>query len=274
MANESKYDRIEEANVSNIMKKLKDGKTLTASDNRALENFRRKDEGIRPQQTEEQLAKEFDVDRRGSIVRWKKLGAPFNGTDLEMYLWLVHNNIKGGDVWRKKYKESNPKHAKKKGVASEETVVAKIEIKSADELRDEYFIELQEAKAAGDDAREKIALDAYLKIDKQIRESEAHNKKLGLDRGEVLPRSEVERILRAMFWAGNACCDKFSKQIAQRLSDKKPAEVHKILKPTLTALTLFEGLKRVAKTPGDVNLPEWVIECSRTEETQYLKANE
>tara|TARA_R110000765_G_scaffold323837_1_gene415439 strand:- start:12 stop:521 length:510 start_codon:yes stop_codon:yes gene_type:complete len=154
--------------------------------------------------------------------------------------------------------------------------VSKVESadKTAEDLRDEYFAELRESKSEGDQEREKISLDAFLKIDKQIRDSEAHAKKIGIDKGELLSRGEVERILRAMFWAGNACCDKFSKQIAQRLSDKKPAEVHKILKPTLTALTLFEGLKRVAKTPGDVNLPEWVIECSRTEEKQYLKPNE
>tara|TARA_R110000764_G_scaffold229993_1_gene321068 strand:- start:15171 stop:15995 length:825 start_codon:yes stop_codon:yes gene_type:complete len=274
MTQKIKYEAVELHNIANIMAKLKDGKTLTASDNRALDNYRRKDEGLRPRLTESELAKEFEVDRTGSITRWKKLKAPFDGTDAEMYDWLIFNNIKGATAWKKAFRNSNPGQFQKKKTINKTSKKDEIEIKSAEQLRDEYFIELQDAKEIGDDAREKIALDSYLRIDKQIRDSEAHNKKLGIDRGEVLARSEVERILRAMFWAGNACCDKFSKQIAQRLSDKKPAEVHKILKPTLTALTLFEGLKRVAKTPGDVNLPEWVIECSRTEETQYLKANE
>ena len=132
-------------------------------------------------------------------------------------------------------------------------------------------MELQEAREVGDDAREKIALEYFLKIDKQIRDQEAHNKKLGLDSGETLPRNEVERLLTVWIHGGNACCDKYSKQIAQRLSNKKPAEVHKILKPTLTALLVFEGLKRMAKVPGDVNLPQWFIDCVQTERKFYLK---
>ena len=65
--------------------------------------------------------------------------------------------------------------------------------------------------------------------------------------------------------------DKYSKQIAQRLSNKTPAEVHKVLKPTLVALTLFEAMKKVAKCPGEINLPQWVIDCFATEEKLYIK---
>ena len=267
--------RFEQRNVQNIQQKLRDGKTLTASDRKALDNFSRKEEGLRPKRTEVELAKEFGVTRKGSITRWKKLNAPFDGTDEQMYEWLIHNNIKGALNWRRKFREANPEKAAKKKAASKRLSKARdAQIKSAEELRDEYFIELQEAKEAGDDAREKIALDSYLKIDKQIRESEAHNKKLGIDRGEMLARSEVERILRALFNAGNACCCKNSKQLAQRLSDKKPADIYKILAPHLTAMSLFQGLKRVAKTPGDMNLPEWVIECANTEEKQYVEYEE
>ena len=130
---------------------------------------------------------------------------------------------------------------------------------------------MQVAKEAGDDSREKTALNAYLRIDKQIRESEAHAKKLGIDRGEMLSRGEVERILKNVIWAGNACASKFSKQIAQRLSEKKPAEVYDILKPTLTALLIFEGMNRLAKTPGDINLPQWAVDCVQDERKSYLK---
>jgi hypothetical protein len=266
--------RFERQNIRNIHKKLTDGKTLTASDRRALDNFSRKEEGLRPKMTDAELAKEFGVTLRGSIARWKKLKAPFDGTDEQMYEWIIHNNIKGANDWRRKFREANPDKAAKKKAAKKSSKKEKTEIKSAEELRDEYFTELQEAKAAGDDAREKIALDSYLKIDKQIRESEAHNKKLGIDRGEMLARSEVERILRALFNAGNACCCKNAKQLAQRLSDKKPTEIYKILAPHLTAMSLFQGLKRVAKTPGDMNLPEWAIECANTEEKQYVEYEE
>jgi len=269
MAKKSLYDAVEEKNIANVMAKLKDGKTLTASDNRALENYRRKEEGLRPEKTEAELATEFGVDRRGSIVRWKKLGAPIDGTNAEMYQWMQDKDIRGAEEWKKKYRADNPGQFTKKVAAKKAT--KKIATKTAEELREEYFLELQEAREVGDDAREKIALEYFLKIDKQIRDQEAHNKKLGLDSGETLSRKEVERLLTVWIHGGNACCDKYSKQISQRLSKKSPAEVHKILKPMLTGLLVFEGLKRMAKVPGDVNLPQWFIDRVQTEKKFYLK---
>lgn len=261
--------RFERQNVRNIHKKLTEGKTLTASDRRALDNFSRKEEGLRPKMTDSELAKEFGVTLRGSIARWKKLKAPFDGTDKQMYDWIVQNNIKGANDWQRDFRDANPGQFTQKKAAKK--TAKKVATKSAEELRDEYFMELQEAREVGDDAREKIALEYFLKIDKQIRDQEAHNKKLGLDSGETLPRNEVERLLTVWIHGGNACCDKYSKQIAQRLSNKKPADVHKILKPMLTGLLVFEGLKRMAKVPGDVNLPQWFIDCVQTERKFYLK---
>jgi hypothetical protein len=37
------------------------------------------------------------------------------------------------------------------------------------------------------------------------------------------------------------------------------------------ALTLVEAMKKVAKCPGDINLPQWVIDCFSTEEKLYIK---
>ena len=268
MSNDNQYDLIERKNIANIVAKLKSGKTLTAADRKALENHKRKETGLRPVKTETELAKEFGVNRRGSIVRWKKAGAPFNGTDAELYQWLVNNNARGAAAWMKAFREANPDQYTKKAAKKKPKPTA---TKSAEELRDEYFIELQEAKEAGDEAREKTSLDAYLKIDKQIRDAEAHDKKLGLDRGEVLSRLEVERIIKASIWAGNACIDKFSKQIAQRLSNLPPQEVHKALKAQLTGMIIFEGMRRVTKTPGEINVPQWIADCYETERSLYLK---
>ena len=116
-----------------------------------------------------------------------------------------------------------------------------------------------------------MALNAYLKIEKQIREREAHEKKLGIERGEMLARAEVERILRTLFHSANACCDKFSKQIAQRLSNLEAAEVYEILAPQLTSLTIFESLQKAANPPGECNLPQWVIDTAKTEEKHYIE---
>ena len=258
-------------NLKNISEKVKAGKTLTASDRRILENQERKEKGLRPKKTEQELAKEFNVGRRNSICRWKKLGAPFDGTDAEMYQWMLDNKIRGAVDWRKAYRDENPDQFPKKKVTKKAAKKTGNEKKTPEQLRDEYFEEIQHAKEAGDEVREKIALEGYLKITDQIRKNEAHDKRLGLDRGDVLPRSKVERIIKNATYAGNACCYKFSKQIAQRLANKSPGEIHEVLHPMLTGLLVFEGMERLAKVPGEINLPQWVIDCYQTERKNYLK---
>ena len=271
MPESSKYDQVNEKNISNILAKLNAGKTLTASDNKALENHRRRSEGLRPQKTEEELSKEFAVNRRGSIVRWKKLHAPFDGTDAQMYQWMLDNSIRGADKWKQQYRQENPGQFPTKKTAKKNPKGSKVEAKTAEELRDEYLADLRLAKESGDEAREKMALMAYLKIEKQIREREAHEKKLGIERGEMLARAEVERLLRTLFHSANACCDKFSKQIAQRLSNKEAGEVYEILAPQLTSLTIFESLQKAANPPGECNLPQWIIDTAKTEEKHYIE---
>lgn len=259
MTDKIPFDAIRKKNLANIFAKVRDGKPLTATESRTLDNHQREQEGLRKVKTEEELAVEF-LCKRVSISRAKKLGVRFDMDDATTYADCKKYRVL--TKWCKQYENEN-------GIKPK--IYQAAETKTPEQLRDEYLAELQIAKSDGNEEREKVALNAYLKIDKQIRDTLLDEKKLGIKDGEMLPREEVERILRAVAWSGNACLDKFSKQIAQRLSDKKPAEVHRILKPTLVGLTLFEAMKRVTKTPGEVNLPEWVTACFATEEKQYLK---
>ena len=214
-------------------------------------------------QTQKELADQWGTTQM-TISNFMRDGCDFTAPDEDIARWLLaHAKRKS-----KPMREAIAKVLKPKPVKFSPTDKQK----SLEEMRDYYSAQLDAATRPGQVAHEEIKFwnDLLLKADESIRKSQAHEKKLGIEKGELLSKPEVERILKSMFWAGNSCCDKFAKQIAQRLSDKKPAEIYDILAPTLTALTLFEGMKRVAKTPGDVNLPDWVIECSKTEEKQYL----
>ena len=141
-----------------------------------------------------------------------------------------------------------------------------------EQLRDYYSKQLNMATKEDDVQHETVKFwnDLLLKTDESIRRSEAHAKKLGIDSGELLSRSEVERIWRALLWAGNACCDKFAKQMAQRLSNKSPAEVYELLAPYQAAASLFGGMKKITTPPGQVNVPDWLVDCHKHEEAQYL----
>ena len=214
--------------------------------------------------TQKDLSEKWGTTQKNISLMAAK-GCDFDASDKEVAKWLLT-------------------HSKRKSKAMRAAIDAVLKpeavqpaegenVRSLEEMRDYYSMQLDAASKAEHLDREEVKFwnDLLLKADESLRKSEAHSKRLGLDSGEILSRGEVERILRNMAWAGNSCVDKFSKQIAQRLSDKKPAEVHKILKPTLTALLIFEGMNRLAKAPGDINLPQWVIDCMQTEGKNYFK---
>jgi len=72
MEEESRYDKIERKNIANILSKLKDGKTLTETDRRALENHREKEsDGKLQKPTQQQLADLYQCDQP-TISRLKK----------------------------------------------------------------------------------------------------------------------------------------------------------------------------------------------------------
>jgi len=271
MAHNIKFDLVRKKALANILAKVKDGKTLTAAEQRTLDDEERRSKGMRENRTAEAMAIEYSVTRQ-TIVRWGNMKAPFDN-DFEFWCWMVKNRIKGGSDWRSNYESTNAAECKKwrdENFKQKRKTIPRC-TKSVEELRDEYLAELQDARDKGDEDREKVALNAYLKIDKQIRDTALDEKKLGIEKGEMLARSEVERILENICWAGNASCDKFGKQIAERLSNKAPADIYRILAPLLTALMIFEPVRKLKTAPGNINLPEWVIECFETERKQYLK---
>jgi len=192
-------------------------------------------------------------------------GCDFTASDEDVAKWLLAN----GKRKSKPMRDAIAKVLKPEVIDAIETGKKK----SLEEMRDYYASNLDRATRAESVDRESVKFwnDLLLKADESIRKSEAHAKKLGIDRGELLSREEVERIIKSMVWAGNACCDKFAQQIAQKLSGKPPAEIYEILAPNLVSSSLFEAIKKVAKTPGDVNLPQWLIDCFLNEEDQYIE---
>jgi len=200
-----------------------------------------------------------------TISNFMRDGCDFSMSDEEVARWLLTHAKRKSKLMR----EAIAKVLESDDIKMVETA----ERRSLEDMRDYYSAQLDAATKSSvvDHERIKFWNDLLLKADESIRKSQAHEKKLGIEQGELLQRTEVERILCNVAWTGNSCIDKYSKQIAQRLSNKTPAEVHKVLKPTLVALTLFEAMKKVAKCPGEINLPQWVIDCFATEEKLYIK---
>jgi len=261
------FDAIRKKNLANIMAKVKAGKPLTSSESRTINDAESRSVGHREQRSDEEKAAEYGITRQ-TVVRWRKSGAPFHN-DKEFWMWMRKNGIRSAMKWRREFEANNPDECKPAAKP------VKIEFKTAEQLRDEYLSELQLAKIDSDENREKVALNAYLKIEKQIRESEAHSAKLGLDNGTVLPRAEVERIMRSVFYAGNACIQGVLTSICEQLVGyDDPGDLYHALKPAVTGGRLFSGFDKVSNVTGAPNIPSWVVDCVKLEAEQYLGNSE
>lgn len=210
----------------------------------------------------------------GTLKRYITRGAP-TGNDKKFYSWLL--NLQRVPTWAKTSAKMKAMGYDPKSKAKRRREAKKGKgLDTAADFREHYRKKLAEAtEREGDTEGVKFWSDLFLKQDESIRRSEAHAAKLGIDNGTTLPRAEVERILRATFYAGNACVNSSLTMICQHIAGlSKPADIYNVLKPAMVGGRLFSGFDKVANIKGAPNLPDWVIECVRLEAKQYLSGSE
>lgn len=218
-----------------------------------------------PRKTHKHYADEFGVPYN-TFQTWLKEGAPYQN-EAKMITWLL--GLKRMAPGAKKWLESkgvnvSARKSKKKSVPKGLT--------TAEDFRDYYKAKLAEAIEVGDKNQVEFWAKLHLQYDESIRRNEAHAAKLGIDNGTVLPRAEVERILRAVIYAGNACVQGALTAICEKLSGiNEPAEVYRILKPAIVGGRLFAGFEKVKNAPGQPGLPDWIIACVVEESKQYIR---
>jgi len=217
--------------------------------------------------THQHYADEFGVSE--NVFRgWLKKGAPYQN-EPKMITWLNAQQRKTPAV-RAWLKARGVKPVPKKAA-----VLKKIKAKTAEDFRDHYQKMLEQATETNDQDQVKFWSELFLKQDESIRRSEAHAAKLGIDNGTTLARAEVERILRATFYAGNACVNSSLTMICQHIAGlSKPADIYNVLKPAMVGGRLFSGFDKVANIKGAPALPGWVIDAVRLEAKQYLGNSE
>lgn len=216
------------------------------------------------------------ADRWGvPLQTWKRYisnGAPV-GNDKKFYSYVV--NLQRVPTWAKKSERMKSMGYDPKAKAKARQSKATIKGKTAKDFRDHYREKLDEAVLANNTEMIKFWNEHYLKIDESIRKTELHAKKLGLEDGTTLSRAEIERILRAIFYAGNACIQGVLTNLCERLVGfDNPGDLCHALKPAIVGGRLFSGFDKVMNTPGAPGLPEWVVECVKLEANQYLGNSE
>ena len=217
--------------------------------------------------THKHYAVEFGVSE--NVFRgWLKKGAPYQNK-AKMITWL-NNLVRKSPEVKAYLKEAGVNLKPSKSKAAKKTGA-----KTAEDFRDHYQRELEKATDSNDQDQVKFWSDLFLKQDESIRRSEAHAAKLGIDNGTVMPRAEVERVLRAIFYAGNANVQGVLTSICQQLVGYTDAgELYHALKPAIVGGRLFSGLDKVMTTRGAPNVPEWFVDCIKLEAKQYLGNSE
>ena len=223
--------------------------------------------------TQQQYADDWGVTLK-AWNGWKSDGAPV-GNEKKLAYWL-RNKQRLNKRTREKMAEVG---VVAKSKSRRKQVAAKIEkeSKTAEDFRDHYKAQLDKCiqDPGGDPTEVKFWSELFLKQDESIRRSEIHAAKLGIDNGTTLPRAEVERILRATFYAGNACVNSSLTMICEHIAGMDdPAQIYDTLKPAIVGGRLFSGFDRVENIKGAPSLPDWVIECVRLEAKQYIGNSE
>lgn len=221
-----------------------------------------------PKITQQQISDIFGVDQK-MVSRWKQQGAPLDDFQA-LCKWLRINRQR----MPKELKDNIQRIERK---ASSDVIQKSVATEAADrktleDFRDYYVEQLNVATKEGLADEVKHWNDLLLKAEKCIRESEAHIKKLGIEKGEMMPREEIQRIIRALIYGGNACVRAQVKEIAEVLAaESSPAEIYEMLSPAILGGRIFEGLKALTKSESQVRLPMWVVECFQSEGENYLQ---
>ena len=264
MIEKTTFDAIRQKNLANILAKVKAGKPLTAREQQTINDEEAKANGKREKRTIEQMAKEYCVAVR-TINRWSKLNAPFED-DAEMNAFVM----KQSNIPKKFINWQIEKGFTKIDETSDEEIGDEFE--SQIKLRDFYFGKLSAAARRNDQNQIKYWNELLLKTEESMRRTEAHQKKFDLENGETIDRVEVERIIAAMIYAGNACVRSQIKEIAEWLAaESSPAKIYEMLSPAILGGRIFEGFKALTKSQSQVRLPSWVVDCVQSEGENYLK---
>ena len=221
--------------------------------------------------TQTKIADYFETNQR-AVSYWKRDGCKLDPFDtLEVCRWLRMNRRMKPDL-KRRVVEIEKEHAIEQMPEKIETPKTVEDRKTLEQFRDYFAGQLNIATAANLADEVKHWTDLLHKAEKCIRESQAHERKLGLEQGETIQREEVERIMKAVIYAGNACVRNQLKEICQVLaSESNPNAIYQKLAPATLGGRLFEGFKAVMKSPSKVQLPEWIVDVMQSEGENYLK---
>lgn len=267
-------ETIARANVANILRKLKAGKTLTKSDQSALDALAQPDES-----STKELAARWRLDLRAA-QRMKAAGVPLHD-DAAMVRWFIKlppdtqrkltpeftrtirainagdvSEGEGGDVEWQKFLQmvgdnGTPDHRK--------------QVRALETFRDGYAYKLSRANERGDQAQINFYNRLLVETSQAIKHEKLIALKLGIDEGDLYSASDVDRLGRAVaFWLMHGA-DMMITQISAALaaSGIERETVRRAIDPLVLDARVLAPMVRACQVNAPIALPERFVDSFR-----------
>lgn len=118
----------------------------------------------------------------------------------------------------------------------------------------------------------KFYSEQVIKFSNAVRQQKLMADKLGLEKGDLLARSQAELYFRAWaFWAMRAVDASLNDLSPRLVSLTFPEEVRAVLEPSLLNNRFLIPFVLATKVESGVSLPEWALDCVRDAVDDYIE---
>ena len=131
---------------------------------------------------------------------------------------------------------------------------------------------LRRARQRGDEHAQKKYADEVIKFSRAVKEQKLLAERLGLESGELLPRSTVELLFAAhAFWTMRST-DLALDALSRRLVNLSfPEEARAVLEPELLSMRFIAAYARAAQVASRSALPAWALDKLRDTVDDFIE---
>lgn len=256
-------DKALQKNLANILRKLSEGKTLSAREHKMFEKHKKK-------QTDADLAELYNCDER-TIRNWRKEDAPLHDPQA-MTAWLANRKnvppATGAPSGAPAFQLSTFELTEDEGAAAALRRLGEAELNAAKNY--------QRALKEGNPLLIKATQNAWLETLDVLRKYDAQIEAGRRDAGELVPREELERILRSVSFylrmAGQQAIGAACAETEPIWKIKEPWEMNRLLVRLHweTLMNTFASLASHADGK-EMEIPAWAIQALSSDLEFVLK---
>jgi hypothetical protein len=130
----------------------------------------------------------------------------------------------------------------------------------------------EKASAVNDQDGIKFYADLLAKLEGTLHDAQLRAKKLGIDQGELVPRSEVERILRAWaFWSMRSVDADLADLCPKLTGLAQVNDARAVLEPALLSARFLKPFVRASRISSPAAVPGWMVAIVQDAVDDYIE---